>query len=291
MIETVINSLGELMNYVDGFTDLCYRGQSNSSWGLVPTIFRNIAKLDRPLRRKEIISICQYERDIYREFTQKARRFSSEYSTVDWHSDWEVLCLAQHFGTPTRLLDWTKNLAVAILFAVMGSETSDGVVWCLEMKSLPEMPYDIVGRRHEGAYYRIKTIPTEDISFFTERSRIPTKSSRPSKNLFGIIQPPDIDARITNQQSLFSVYISFKENEKEFVWDHLSYILELEKRESRTLLHKLIIPVVAKRDLGNQIRKKLGFDVNSVFPDLVGLGLYFALKRDEDFALHILSGK
>ena len=53
---------------------------------------------------------------------------------LDDHFGW--LFLAQHYGVPTRLLDWTENPLVAAYFAVLDHPDDDGCIWALRISGL-----------------------------------------------------------------------------------------------------------------------------------------------------------
>lgn len=42
---------------------------------------------------------------------------------------WGAIAVARHYGVPTRLLDWTRNISVAAFFAACREPDSDGAVW------------------------------------------------------------------------------------------------------------------------------------------------------------------
>ncbi len=60
-------------------------------------------------------------------------------SVVD---SWERLSFMQHYGVPTRLLDWTTDLNAALYFAIASSErkgTGDPWIWVLNPYKLNEL--------------------------------------------------------------------------------------------------------------------------------------------------------
>lgn len=85
-----------------------YRGQAKTEWLLVPRLARNRGHLEA-------------ESDMLKLFQQDAgHRVQRRPAT-----QWEWICLAQHYGLPTRLLDWTENPLIALYFAVEDEDAKD----------------------------------------------------------------------------------------------------------------------------------------------------------------------
>ena len=98
-----------------------FRGQADFTWNLIPSISRERDGVDAEIA-------------LMKRFKQNAMHFLQSHPATDW--DW--LFLMQHYGVPTRLLDWTENPLIGLYFAVNEEKhyDKDGVLWGLLPKSL-----------------------------------------------------------------------------------------------------------------------------------------------------------
>lgn len=112
--------------------------------------------------------------------------------------DWEYLMIAQHFGAPTRLLDWSYSPLVAAHFATRQRQVlSPRVIWRLDWQrvhSAFELPplalfiedlEDLFGRNE----------PFTPWCLF--EGRVPTFA--------GMIEPPSLDVRVSAQGAIFTL--------------------------------------------------------------------------------------
>jgi len=93
---------------LEGTEEMWFRGLSSRHHALRPSLFRCFKK-----ETLDVGKIRDLENDLFFEFQAKAR-FSEGVAL----SDWDVLFLMQHYRAPTRLLDWTEVLHVAVYFAI-----------------------------------------------------------------------------------------------------------------------------------------------------------------------------
>jgi FRG domain len=95
--------------------EVWYRGVNSSKYRLLPSLLRCFKE-----KEPDPEDVRELEANLFFEFLAKAR--TAETPALD---HWDVLFLMQHYGAPTRLLDWTEVLYVALYFAVANSKSGE----------------------------------------------------------------------------------------------------------------------------------------------------------------------
>jgi hypothetical protein len=116
-----VNAWSEIHDHVkDGWL---YRGHRHFHWNLETS-------LERYCNRQDVSShdIPRLERLIIREFKRAYHEFGAQSPDNAAHMEW--LALMQHHGAPTRILDFTYSLYVAVYFALEDA-SGDAAVWAI----------------------------------------------------------------------------------------------------------------------------------------------------------------
>jgi hypothetical protein len=210
---------------------LWWRGQADSTWTLSPGVFRN---------RKEI-----FESSLNFDFMMKAKSRFPNCPTTNSNPSW--LLLMQHYGLPTRLLDWTESPLIALYFAVENEkeDEKDAVVYALQPFNLNSKQCDMNAILSPG-HSEIRPI-------FNDAFNI---NKTNSDQRIAAFQTEQFDIRHLVQQSEFTIHGS------------ATAIEDLPKNEE--FLGKIIISASAKGELRKML-KILGITRSYLFPDLENL--------------------
>jgi hypothetical protein len=225
-----IETFQDYLNIVSDYSGFAFfRGHSDGeNWHLKSSLSRFIDDNGNGI-------LVQYdgwenlENNLINRFKRKAFTYidTNNFTDIDW------LVLAQHYGLPTRLLDWTENPLVALFFALAEKKNLESAIWIIRPK-----------------FHALNGAKFEDLK------------------MIHAFYPNHSNMRIISQKGCFTIE-PFPQNHlpikgvDEHIDDYEDHIHSLTK---------VVIPnnTSLKEDLLNKTMD-LGVDYSLIFPDLEGL--------------------
>jgi len=247
-----------------------YRGHSNhEKYTLLPGVFR-----ERNVSTGYIISeYSQLEFNILNDFISEACRFVKDIS-VDDIPEW--LEIAQHFGVPTRLLDFTENPLVALYFACIGSPEVDAAVWIINEPMYNKRFFN------EGALVlaikskqMVSKIVSDEIVYQDFQCQYYNNSDYIQWPW--IYKPYYHEERMNLQSSIFMIWGADRRPLTDFVSKNEFMMDKAVTNQMNGLICNIIIPANRKYEILNQLNL-CGINEKFIYPGMDGIGRYINQK-------------
>jgi hypothetical protein len=144
-----ISTWGQFQSWFAPFKNTgSFRGHRQASWNLIPTLDRALLKTvaveNSTVREK--LSPERNERAVLLDFQRGAHHHCKTTPGSGEVVDW--LALMQHYGAPTRLLDWTRSPYVALYFAVQGDSEGEAALWAIDVEWFEQRSKELL-REHD----------------------------------------------------------------------------------------------------------------------------------------------
>lgn len=197
----------------------------------------------------------------------------------------EWLSLMQHYGAPTRLIDFSRSIFVALFFALDGGFQNDSIIWAVNKSAVNSAYVKSFCKEHECC-----TVGEDDLNAYIHEI---------ANNVIGRILPNDIEQqiipiypefvneRISIQQGLFlmsndirnefeDVLLRFLNVNDNFITVeptsllNLSYHQQAKHGLKNLVMFKFIIPTRFKWQL-SQLLTQMNITAETLYPGLAGL--------------------
>ena len=230
---------------------LWFRGTGIATYRLVPSLYRHPTKTS-----------SDDLQDLERKLMTRFRQRSVPYHSRDLSDDWDALFFMQHYGAPTRLLDWTENPLTGLHFALMSAPSkmapnrkvkysNSAAVWVLDPVS-----WNQAALKHVSYTGEPLAQGDEALKGYSPRSTPAGMTTHPVA-LYGAHN----SARIVAQQGVFTIFGTNRSPMEALVRSGAF---------PANALFRVVIPPSRIESMRSSLLSQ-GITESTVFPDLEGL--------------------
>lgn len=192
MKHEIIKTPEELVERLNKFSNnFVFRGHSDENWKLETS-------LQRLLKDKYVSMVTKFEEFAISEFKSKFYLYNtSDYeprTTLEW------LSMMQHYGTPTRLLDFSESPFIALYFCLENSskvQVPDMVIYAIDYRNINKTTLEYFKQYDSSFKYDYTDIENSKDCIFEEyvkRFNVP---------LLWVTEPKRLNKRIEKQRGTF----------------------------------------------------------------------------------------
>lgn len=283
VLETTMDKWNDIISFNQLFlTNFVFRGQCNASWKLQSSLHRLVESCHPSYIDKNIPVI--YEQKMIREFQYKYSLYDTT-KHIDKGNSIEWLTLMQHYGAPTRLIDFSKSIFVALFFALDGGYQNDSIIWAVNKSAVRSAYVGSYCEKHECC-----TVGEDELNEYIRRIANSVIGRVLPKNVKQQVLPiyPDIaNERISIQQGLFLMTNDLRNEFNEVLFQFLDINDNIIKVEPTNLLNlsyheqakhglknlvmfKFVIPARFKW-LPTQLLTQMNITAETLYPGLSGM--------------------
>lgn len=261
-----------------GSSGWIFRGQADESWQLSTNFEREAAKYQHSI---DAYWFRNREKYILWDFQRQAHNYANNLPEQENYIEW--LSLLQHYGGPTRFLDFTYSFYVALFFSmekpVVKKTGCNSAIWAVNINKIKDklseiVDYSSIGK--EGGY-------DEVIKQYGEWAQ-DIIIERKSEDVVFLIDPCRQNERIAAQQGVFLFPGNIEKNFEfnicslfqyrfEKLLDENAESIELTRFKEDKLSDMSIVKIIIPDELRSQILFKLrnmNITSASLFPGLDG---------------------
>ncbi len=220
-------------------TDFAFRGVSDKSYQLKNRFLRNCGENSN------------LEYHLLRNFKKYAKLKGQSLA-----SDWDLVTIGQHYGLPTRLMDWTYSPFVAVHFATSNLEKfgQDAAIWMVDFVKAKTLLPDKMRQA-------LRAIGSNTFTVELLEEVMPSMAdfdSEANENIAIFFEPPSHDERIVNQYAFFSAMSSATAIMDDWLLQHPD------------IYKRIIIPSKLKWEIRDKL-DQANINERLLFPGLDGL--------------------